>query len=86
MRFINVIHKYINNIDVENTMKVVKYLFDEKCISTDDRLVQNVRLSKLKFVTCNLKIYAAIVAQRRSSFFYTSSASHVPIDTCVDHV
>ena len=28
MRFINVAHKYINNIDVENTMKVVKYLFD----------------------------------------------------------
>ena len=32
----------INNIDVDNTIKVVKYLFALKCISTDDRLVQNV--------------------------------------------
>ena len=28
MRFVNVEHKYKNNIDVENTMKVVKYPFD----------------------------------------------------------
>ena len=28
MGLIIVVHKYINNIDVENTMKVVKYPFD----------------------------------------------------------
>ena len=46
------------------------------------------RLSKPKFVTCNLKIYAAIKLRRNEglSIFYTSSASHAPIDTCVYHV
>ena len=45
MRFINVAHKYINNIDVENTMKVVKYICSIENVfpqTIDDRLVQNI--------------------------------------------
>ena len=54
MRFINVAHRYINNIDVENTREGSKVSVRLK-MYFHRRQTCTKRLSKPKFVTCNLK-------------------------------
>ena len=70
MRFINVVHKYINNVDVENTIIIITQIESSKIsvrlkMYFHRRQTCTKRLSTPKFVTCNLK------SELKTSFRHT---------------